>query len=67
MRRAVWALVFVLLLPSCGWRRMAVERHQQSQQIRQQQIERQQLELDCLKRKEAAPEVDCAQYTRSPR
>jgi hypothetical protein len=43
---------------------MAVERHQQSQQMRQQEIERRQLELDCLKRKQADPAIDCAQFQR---
>lgn len=43
---------------------MAVERHQQSQQLRQQEIERRQLELDCLKWQQADPAVDCSAFKR---
>jgi hypothetical protein len=56
------ALLLLLTLPACGWRRMAVERHEQSQRIREQEIERRQLELDCLKRKQANPTIDCSQF-----
>ena len=38
------------------------ERHQKDMQLRQQEIERRQLELDCLKRKQADPAVDCSQF-----
>lgn len=66
LQAALFILLLVLIaLPSCGWRRMAVERHQQSQQLRQLEIERRELELDCLKRKQADPVIDCTQFQRS--
>lgn len=60
-------VVFTLLLvtlPACGWRRMAHERHEQSQRMREQEIQRRELELNCLKRKEADPKLDCSQFQR---
>jgi hypothetical protein len=61
----ILSLLAVLSLSSCGWRRMAVERHQQTQEIKRLEIERRQLELDCLKRKQAEPLVDCSQFQQS--
>jgi len=55
-------LLVLVTFPACGWRRMAVERHERSQQLRQLEIERRQLELNCLKQKEADPRVDCSQF-----
>jgi hypothetical protein len=58
------ATLFILVVASlsgcCGHR--AEERHEKSMQLRQQEIERRQLELDCLKRKQADPAIDCAQF-----
>ena len=51
----------VFLSGCCGYNR-AEERHEKSMQLRQQEIERRQLELDCLKRKQADPAIDCSQF-----
>ncbi len=56
------SMLLTMFLFSCGWRQMAIERHEQSMQLRQQEIERRQMELDCLKRKQADPAVDCSQF-----
>ncbi len=60
-------IIFILILvtlPACGWRRVAVERHEQGQRIREQEIQRRELELDCLRRKQADPAIDCSQFQR---
>src|SRR5512139_3080721 len=58
--------LFVLVtLPACGSRRMAVERHQQTQRIKALDIERRELELKCLRRNDADARVDCSQFQRS--
>ncbi len=61
-RRGLLAGLVGLAASACGWRRMAVERHQQTQEIKRLEIERRQMELNCLKRKEADPRVDCSQF-----
>ncbi len=62
MRFVMLVLCLAILLPSCGWRRIAVERHQQTQEIKRLEIERRQAELSCLKRAEIGERVDCSQY-----
>jgi hypothetical protein len=61
----IMSLLVLFMLPACGWRRMAVERHQQTQRIKELDIERRELELKCLRRKEADPRVDCSQFQQS--
>ena len=58
------ATLFILVVTSlCGCTgHRAEERHQKSMELRQQEIERRQLELDCLKRKQADPAIDCSQF-----
>jgi hypothetical protein len=51
-----------IALSGCYGYNRAEERHEKSMQLRQQEIERRQLELDCLKRKQADPAIDCAQF-----
>jgi hypothetical protein len=58
-------LLGLVTLPACGWRRLAIERHQKTQEIKDLEIQRRQLELDCLRRKEADPRVDCSQFQQS--
>ena len=56
--------LFILVatsLSGCTGHR-AEERHQKSMELRQQEIERRQIELDCLKRKQADPAIDCSHF-----
>ena len=56
--------LFILVVTSlygCTGHR-AEERHQKSMELRQQEIERRQIELDCLRRKQADPAIDCSQF-----
>ena len=60
----IFVTLFILIgisLSGCSGYRTE-ERHEKSMQLRQQEIERRQLELDCLKRKQADPAIDCSQF-----
>ena len=64
LRIIVTILILVVTsLSGCtGPGHRAEERHQKSMELQQQEIERRQLELDCLKRKQADPAIDCSQF-----
>ena len=59
---AIIFLLFLVALPACGWRRVAIERHQSTEEIKRLEIQRRQMELDCLRRSETDPTVNCSQY-----
>jgi hypothetical protein len=54
-------ILVVTSLSGCTGHR-AEERHQKSMELRQQEIQRRQIELDCLKRKQTDPAIDCSHF-----